>query len=211
MTPAEEIDDLLSELAHLMERLGELFAEPVADPTQGSAQHHKVTGSPEPWHKEAAAAYFDAHAGLRRIEGDLIYVVSGASRPGRPGSDVHTRAASAAIRRLVRGVPDELARIVRDELARWVEAAKQVGDIGEAERWAPIHVPRGQLPPACPHCGTFSLRVAVESRRVMCWLTRCVDDAGRRPQGHLERSRYNLDTAVIRWVDGSQTYYREAT
>lgn len=51
--PAAEVALLVAEPAKLLERLATLPAEPVADPTTGTMSHHKVAGSPAPWHAEA--------------------------------------------------------------------------------------------------------------------------------------------------------------
>nr|BFE85810.1 hypothetical protein GCM10020093_084110 [Planobispora longispora] len=178
MTPAETVADLAAELGQLLPELVALLPEPVADATTGSSQHHKVTGSPAPWHAEAAGVLFTIHAGVRDLEQDLIYVVSGQLRDRRGGSDGNTLAALAAITRLVHGAPETRTRQVQATLSGWIHAACQVRDIGRAERWIPIHVPAGELPPACPYCSTYSIRLAQESGRVRCANGRCRDIEG---------------------------------
>lgn len=82
--------------------------------------------------------------------GDLV-----TQETDRGGSDTNTRAALEAIAHLVHGVPDDVARA----LDGWVRQAWQVRDIGEEDRGEPLRALRGQLPPACPYCKTFSLRL----------------------------------------------------
>ncbi|TDD55828.1 hypothetical protein E1286_03540 [Nonomuraea terrae] len=105
------------------------------------------------------------HSGVRELEADLRYHVTGHTGAGRGGSDANTTAALDSIVRLVHGVDDDTARDARGPLGRWIEQTRQVRDIGESEKWIPIHVPRGQLPPECLYRGTYSLRVAQESGR----------------------------------------------
>lgn len=210
MTPAEEIPMLVAELKALLPRLAELLPEQVADPTRGTLSHHRVTGSPAPWHPEAGPVLMTIHAGAREVETLLRYHLTGRLGEDRGGSDGNTEAALEAIVRLVYGVPDDLARFVRRELDRWIEQARQIRDIGESERWIPIHVPKGQLPPACPYCRTYSLRVAQESGRVRCANPRCEDGSGQRPAGRIDRNRLD-GSAMLVWADGRTIYYGEAS
>lgn len=208
MTPAEEIPALVAELKPLLDQLEQLLPEPIADATKGSMQHHKVTGSPAPWHAEAGPLLMTIHAGVRELEVDLKWHVSRRLAETRGGSDANTTAALDSIVRLVHGVDDHTARGVRHQLDRWIEQARQVRDIGESERWIPIHVPKGQLPPSCLYCKTFSLRVAQESGRVACVNPRCEDENGQRPRAHIEKNRLD-GSAVLVWLDGRTTYYYE--
>ncbi|RBQ21574.1 hypothetical protein DP939_02360 [Spongiactinospora rosea] len=212
MTPAEEVPALVAELRPLLDQLAELLPEQVADAARGSAQHHKVTGSPAPWHPEAGPVLLTIHAGVRELEQDLRYHVAGHTGAARGGSDANTAAALDSIERLVHGVPDDVARDAARRLGRWVERARQVRDVGESERWIPIHVPKGQIPPACPYCRTYSLRVAQESGRVRCANPRCTDERGERPSGRIDKNQINGDAMLI-WQDGRTIYYspREAS
>ncbi|MEU4578962.1 hypothetical protein [Nonomuraea sp. NPDC023979] len=208
MTPAEEIPTLVDEIKALLPRLTELLPDPVADATRGSTQHHKVTGSPAPWHPEAGPMLLTIHAGVRELEDDLRYHVTGHTGAGRGGSDGNTAAALDSIVRLAHGVDDDMAREAGRRMNRWIEQARQIRDIGESEKWIPIHVPRGQLPPVCLYCKTFSLRVAQESGRVACVNPRCKDENGDRPRGRIERNRVD-GTPMLVWADGRTSYYYE--
>jgi hypothetical protein len=232
VTPADEIPLLVAELKPLIHQLGDLLAEPVADATKGSTQHHKVTGSPAPWHPEAGPVLMTIHAGVRDLEADLRYQVVGRSRlrvqhqtverrggqlvrhaiaaeADRGGSDANTTAALDSIVKLVHGLPEDVARDARHKLEWWIEQARQIRDIGESEKWIPIHVPRGHLPPACPYCKTFSLRIAQESGRVACVNGKCVDSNGDRPRGRIDKNQINGDAMLV-WADGRAIYYQGA-
>ncbi|GAA0389533.1 hypothetical protein GCM10009530_45810 [Microbispora corallina] len=134
-------------------------------------------------------------------------VVKGDAQRG--GSDANTAAALDSVVRLAHGVPDDVARRARAELDRWVRQAREVRDIGESEKWIPIHVPKGALPPACPYCKTFSLRIAQDSGRVRCSNPRCEDETGERPRGRIAKNRLD-GSAMLVWADGRTIYYGEA-
>lgn len=58
MTSAEEIPGLVAELKPLLIQLRQILAEPVADATKGSTQHHKVTGRRRPGTLRARADWW---------------------------------------------------------------------------------------------------------------------------------------------------------
>ncbi|MEV8636542.1 hypothetical protein AB0395_33330 [Streptosporangium sp. NPDC051023] len=206
--PAAEVTLLVAELAELLERLEELLAEPVADPTSGTMSHHKVTGSPAPWHAEAGPILMDIHEGVRRLEASLRREVAGHLGERRGGSDANTAAALASIARLVHGVPEEAARRTVRILSGWIRRAEEVRDIGEAERWEPLRAPAGELPPACPYCKTYSLRVGRREGRVRCANRKCVDGDGRPPVATIDKNRVNGDAMLV-WADGRTIHYED--
>lgn len=73
----------------------------------------------------------------------------------------------------------------------WIRRAGEGRDIGEAERWEPLRVPAGQLPPACPYCKTYSLRVGRREGRVRCANRWCVDGDGKPPVATIDKNRLN--------------------
>ncbi|MBB2914881.1 hypothetical protein FHS43_006193 [Streptosporangium becharense] len=206
MTLAEEISALVTELGPLLDQLRVLLPEQVADAARGSMQHHKVTGSPAPWHAEAGPILMDIHEGARRLEASLRREVAGQLGERRGGSDANTVAALASIARLVHAVPEDGARRTARILSGWIRRAEEVRDIGEAERWEPLRAPAGQLPPACPYCRTFSLRVGRREGRVRCANRRCVDGDGRPPAAVIDKNRLNGDAMLV-WADGRVIYY----
>lgn len=206
MTPAEEIPQLVAELKVLLPRLEELLSEPVADPTKGTMSRHRVSGSPAPWHPEAGPVLLEIHAGVRELEQDLKWHITRRLVEQRGGSDANTLEALDSIVRLVHGVDSDTARGVRHRLDRWIERARQIRDIGESEKWIPIHVPKGQLPPTCPYCKTYSIRLAQESGRVACVNPKCLDENDERPRGRIDKNRLD-GNAMLSWADGRTTYY----
>lgn len=208
--PAAEVTLLVAELAELLVRLEALLAEPVADPTTGTMSHHKVSGSPAPWHAEAGPLLMDIHEGARRLEASLRREVAGHLGERRGGSDGNTAAALDAIGRLAHGVPEESARRTARILSGWIRRAEEVRDIGEAERWEPLRAPAGELPPACPYCRTFSLRVGRREGRVRCANRKCVDGDGRAPVATIDKNRLD-GSAMLVWADGRTIYHWEAS
>jgi hypothetical protein len=184
-------------------------------------------GTPEsraPWNTPAANAVLDAHAGVRHLENGLRLAVTG-SVTVRGGSDGNTREAIAAVVSLAEaaGVHDEdcyrgscdQCRIVR-LLRRWNGPLLRLAAIDVALRWQAIRPgPRAACPdcfsarpcadharpPACPYCGTYSLRVAPDRYLVACFNEMCEDDEGQIPVARLELSRLNADTLLV-WGDG---------
>ena len=192
----------------LLEALYDLLPEPVADPTVGTMSHHKAAGSPAPWHAEAGPVLYTISEEARRLEASLRLEVTGHPGPRRGGSDANTVAALNAISQLVHAVPDGHARQAARIVDRWIRSARQVGDVGLEERPVPVPAPPGQLPPKCPYCGTFGLRVVRRGTDIWCINRECKDRDGRRPRGHLDRSDVTGD-GMITWADGRTTYRRD--
>ncbi|MGV9386562.1 hypothetical protein ACWDRB_62930 [Nonomuraea sp. NPDC003707] len=104
------------------------------------------------------------------------------------------------------GVPDDLTRDVRRDLCRWIEQAWQIRDISDSEKRIPIHLPKGQLPPAWPYCKTYSIRLAQESGRMACSNPKCEDENGKRPRGRIEKNQLD-GTPTLVWANGRAQYY----
>ena len=69
-------------------------------------------------------------------------------------------------------------------------------------RWERIRRGPDGLPPACPFCRTFSLRVAVASGAVICVYPGCMDSRGDRPSARMEIGRVSGEPQVV-WSDGT--------
>ncbi|MER6515060.1 hypothetical protein ABT158_50230 [Nonomuraea sp. NPDC001636] len=211
--PAAEVQLLADELRALLPRLQKLLTEPIGDPTKGTMSHHKISGSPAPWHPEAGPLLMDVHAGVRDLEVDLTYAVAQRMPEGRwlehrGDSDENTLEALAAVVRLAFGAPGDRVRQAARAMSGWIERGRQIRDIGESEKWIPIRVSKG-LPPACVYCNTFSLRVAQQSGRVRCVNPKCADENGDRPSAHIEKNKVD-GSATLVWADGRATYYYES-
>ncbi|GAA1015849.1 hypothetical protein Aple_010530 [Acrocarpospora pleiomorpha] len=208
MTHAADIAALVEEVKELLQQLLALLPEQTGDASQGTTTHHKVSGSPAPWHPEAGMVLLTIHEEARRLEASLRGLVVGHPGRRRGGSDANTVEALNAIANLVHGVPPAAANRAARIIERWLRAGRQIGDIGEEEPWVPIPVPYGALPPLCPYCQTFSLRMLVLARQVRCVNRACRDRDGRPPEGRLENSRLNGDPQIS-WADGRVTYRRD--
>lgn len=160
-------------------------------------------GSQAPGNVAAMMLALDVHQFVRRLEASLRQAVTGKPGPARGGSDANTRAALKAIISLGEAVTDEDAGKAARLLERFVTAIGQLPAIDEVPRWERIRPGPGGLPPRCPNCSTFSLRVALNSGAVMCVFPGCADlDGNMPPVGRLELSRINGDP-VLAWKDGT--------
>ncbi|GAB1823555.1 hypothetical protein [Herbidospora sp. RD11066] len=208
MADQTDIGALVAELQDLLQEVQALLPEQVGDVSRGTTSHHKVSGSPAPWHPEAGMVLMVIHEEARRLEAALRMEVAGHPGRRRGGSDANTAAALTAIAQLVHGVPREAAVQARRIIERWIRAARQIRDIGLEEPWVPIPVPQGAVPPSCPYCQTFSLRMRGTERRIRCINPRCWDLEDRHPEGRLVKSGLNGDS-TIQWRDGRVTYRRD--
>lgn len=194
-----------------------LIAE--ADTDAGLRRARQMDSRP-PWNSQVANAYFDAHQLVRRLEASLRLAVAGHTGPTRGGSDANTTEAIRAISRMAtaasvihtgvpvsRAEPDgrkltaaELAAHILDRVTRVIG---QLPAVDEFPKWERIRAGPDGLPPRCPNCETFSLRVAVQSGIVCCFLPGCTDlDGNHPPQARLDMSKLNGEP-VLAWTDGT--------
>lgn len=190
----------------------DVTGRPIGVPTGG--------GSRPPWNSAAADAHFDLRETIFRLEVSLLNQVEGEKpRQRRGGSD---RAADAARRSLGRlaeriesGDADRVARI----LWRKMGPTERLPAVDTATRWIPIRAcgcreECPHRPPACPYCGTMSLRCAEGGFTVMCfgWIHEvdgegrvrtvpCRDSDGNRPFGALTISELTAEP-ILAFRDG---------
>lgn len=201
MSAATDVSVMIIELMPLLDQLAALVGEVVTDPSTAAA-HHAVIGSPAPWHPEAGMLLLTIHEEARRLEASLREQVAGHLGSRRGGSPGNTAAALGAIARLVYGVPEEDARAVGRVVARWLRSIRQIRDIDLEDRWGPWPVEPGQLPPKCPYCHTYSLRVTPRIGLVACINQRCVDNDGNQPLGQIDPSTTLNSKPMVAWNDG---------
>jgi hypothetical protein len=171
-----------------------LTALPDTDGTTG----HGKPGSRPPWNAAAAHAAMDAHAGIREIEADMFYAVTGRPRRARGGSDGNTLAAIRGTVSLSASVPQNAAQDAARVIAGWVTVIQQLPAIDEAERFIKV---RAQ----CPYCELPMLRLGERSGRVACLrYGSCFDSRGEHPTGFVSRSVSG--EAFIAWADGYNQY-----
>lgn len=201
--------DHLVRAGGILDQLEALLPEQVTDPQAGGARP-KVTGSPAPWHTEAAAALLDITEGARRLEASLRRDVGGNLGARRGNSDPNTRAALRSIVRLAEALAGDQVKTAARIVAQWVTAARQLRDIDQADRWEPLPRLPGTLPPPCDYCTTYSLRWNRRSGEVRCVLPDCRDGDGHRPVARMEVGRFTGLAALV-WRDGrSITYAHQA-
>lgn len=206
---AVDVDHLVR-AGGLLDRLEDLLPEQVTDPaTVGT--HQEVTGSPAPWHAEAAAVLLTVHEGARRLEASLRRDVSGRLGERRGASTENTRSALRSIVRLAEALDDDQVKDAARIVGRWVTAARQLRDVDQAEKWEPLPRRPGQLPPPCDYCRTYSLRWNRRSGEVRCVNGECRDGDDMRPVARMEIGRFSGVAALV-WRDGrTATYAHEDT
>lgn len=167
---------------------------------QPSARPAGRPGTRIPGNAAVLHAIMDAHAGVRELEAELRLTVAGTALE-RGGSDANTAAALEAIPAMELAADSPRVREGVRRLSRWALAIQQLPAVDTAPRWIPIRAGPDGLPPRCPWCQTFSLRLSVESGEIRCVFPGCTDDDGRRPQARLEVSRVD-DRPILAWKSG---------
>jgi len=192
---------LSDELAAACEELGSwlaiaetLIGEPDIIPSTRSSG--KPSSHP-PWNAAVAYAITDAHAGIREIEREFRIEVTGRHR-WRGGSDANTTTAMEAITAMSSAVPRALAQRAARSLIHWANQIRMLPAVDDKERWEKIRAGPDGLPPRCPYCKTFSLRVSMTRGLVACWMTGCEDGDGRQPQARMDINRID-GTPVLAW------------
>jgi len=177
-----------------------------------------VSAARTPGNTAALNALFDAHEMVRRLEAALRLAVAGHTGRARGGSDRNTTAALKAIQNLGAALPREIrdakGKLVWpcQELAARVvgHAASVIGQlpaVDEVPKWSKIRPGPGGLPPRCPNCQTYSLRVSLSAGVVICVFpgqdgNGCKDMDGRTPpQARMDISKID-GRAILVWRDG---------
>jgi hypothetical protein len=203
-TPADLVREACGLLAGYMGTLERLVAEPATRGGTGSTGYVsvRVAETPEPWNAPAGRALMDAHEGARRLEAVLRYALHGHPGQRRGGSTGNTLAALDAIPRLAAGLDTDAEALAARIVERWVNEARSVPAIDEAQRWRYVQGRR------CPYCKCGSLKVALDARnqpagRVECHShpsVGCRDGNGRRPAATMGTS--GRGEPELRWDDG---------
>lgn len=190
--------------------IGWLVVDQDIEPSVGRSG---VPAARTPGNTAALNAQLDAHEMIRRLEAALRLAVAGHAGRARGGSDGNTIAALKSIQNLGAALPQEVrdgkGRLVwpcQELAARVVERATsvigQLPAVDEVPKWTKIRPGPGGMPPRCPNCGTFSLRVALASGVVVCVYPDCTDlDGHKPPQARMDISKID-GSAVLVWRDG---------
>jgi len=176
-----------------------LVVDQDAEPGTG---RRSVPATRTPGNTQALNAEMDAHELVRRLEASLRLVVTGHTGRMRGGSDSSTRAAIAAIEKLGEAVSPAARQLAARLLDRATTAIGQLPAVDEIPRWEKIRPGPGGLPPTCPNCRTYSLRVSLSAGVVVCVFPGCADMDGRKPpQARMDLSKID-GRPVLVWRDG---------
>lgn len=185
-----------------------LLPEPQGRPRLGTIGRHAPESS-EPWQGEAAAVYWNIHFGARNLEDACRYAVGLKPRnPRRGGSAENTDEALMIIGNYGATLPADFLREVRRKVEGWSTAIDRLSDIDLADVWVPVPRTKGALPPACPYCTLFTLRMTVRREIVRCFNPVCRDSDNRPPMARMERGRLTGDGMLV-FNDSTVVHYRE--
>jgi hypothetical protein len=194
------VTDDVAALAGLLERLEEELPEKKKNPYGG---HGSGKGGHPPltsWNSQVAMLLLDVHAGVRDLETDLKYQVTGRVR-SRGGSDRNTAKCLANLPALCAGCDHAAVSLACKKLESWIWRARMV--LGDAEPFSRLPRLPGQGDPRCPFCRTAgSLRVRHATGSVICLKPTCKDSEGNRPQGRVEVGSFSAEPLVA-WTDGT--------
>jgi len=194
---SEALADAASALETALGQLEREIAEP-RSPVPGMP--HGSSGSRPPWNSPVACALTTIHAGVRELETDLRYRLSGACRDGRGGSDANTLLAVRAVLSMCHGADYKAQSGVIRKFTSWEWQARIA--LGEAEQ--PQRLPRkpGQPEPACPYCLFTTLRMRPLKGEIRCVYPQCRDRDGNPPVAHIEYGRYACEWQLV-WNDST--------
>jgi hypothetical protein len=195
----------VAEILTGLTQVAALLPEPQGRPRTGTIGRHAPEGS-EPWQGAAAAVYWGIHFGVRRLE-DTLRAALGLAPTNRGGSTANTDHALTAIVNACPTIDPKLLRDVRQQVERWANAITQLPDIDLADMWVPVPRQPGALPPACPYCENFTLRMTVRRELVRCFNPACRDHDGRSPVARMERGRLTGDGMLV-FGDQTVIHYR---
>jgi hypothetical protein len=195
--------DAADALARGMTAATNLLARPDTDGTM-AAIGGQTPHSTEPWNAAAGAALMTAHQAVRDLENELL-IRDGLQARYRGGSTANTlRALEQVVIRAGNGHPADAAMVTR-RLFGLAAPAERLPAVDERASWLPIRGgDDGRDSPACPLCGTWSLRLAEQSMALACFYQGppCRDGSGGglRILGRLAWSAVTADPVLI-WED----------
>lgn len=185
-----------------------LLPEPQGRPRNGTIGRHAPESS-EPWQGEAAAVYWSIHFGARNVEDECRYAIGLKPRnPRRGGSADNTDEALKQIADYGPALPADFLAEVRRRAERWSTSIDQLSAIDLADLWEPVPRRPGALPPACPYCELFTLRMTVRREIVRCFNPACRDDNDQPPVARMERGRLTGNGMLV-FNDSTVVHYRE--
>lgn len=154
-------------------------------------------GSRPPWNPQPAMVLLDIHYGVRELEANLRYSVSGVLRQ-RGGSTGNTLTALTVIVPLAAGADYVNQQGALRKVTGWTWRARVA--LGEAEPLQPVPVQEGEPPARCPFCKYATLRMRPMARLVVCVNPGCADTAGNRPVARVEIGA-GFGEPLLVWAD----------
>lgn len=158
-----------------------------------------------PWNQAVASALFDAHAMIRDIaaemrdeidrksaQRDRLLARRWSQRAGNTGAVLAIIVASE------NAVDRPMQRRAQRELGKMALRIRQLPAVDEALRWERLRTAPDEMPPACPYCECYSLKVAIVAGLVACMNPACTDDDDERPTARLDISRLD-GSAILVW------------
>lgn len=193
------VTDNVDALTGLLARLEEEIPEKRRNPHGGNGSGKGGLPPLTSWNTQAAMLVLDIHAGVRELETDLRYAITGVVRT-RGGSDNNTARSLHNLIGLCAGSDYSAVQIACKKMESWIWRARLI--LGDAEPFSRLPRLPGQPEPACPFCRTAgSLRVRHATGMVICLRPTCKDTEGNRPQGHIEVGSYSGEPLVA-WASG---------
>lgn len=184
-----------------------LLPEPQGRAKTGTIGRHPPESS-EPWQGTAAAVYWNIHFGARNLEDECRAAIGlEPHTPRRGGSSANTDEALRAIAACTTSLDPPMLAAVRRRVESWSTSIYQLPDIDLADLWTPVPRQPGALPPACPYCGLFTLRMTVRREIVRCFNPPCRDADDRPPTARMERGRLTGDGMLV-FNDSTVVHYR---
>jgi hypothetical protein len=174
---------------------------------QPSARHILNKDSKPPWNAAVGNCLLDTHELIRRLEASLRLAVTGHPGQARGGSAANTVAALRAIPKLAEAVSEHDRKQATRLLSKAAVYIGQLVSVDTAPKWEKIRAGPGGLPPRCPRCLTYSLRVSILSGIVICVnpgtdAQGCRDLDGNPMRGRLDLNRLD-GSPVLAWRDGT--------
>jgi hypothetical protein len=203
----DRLDYALGDVAKLLPVLSSLLPETGGSGPQTGVVDRHPPGSSEPWQADAAAAYWTIHAGIRDIANGMR-TERGMARLVWRGHDDATAQVLRQIRNYAPVVEPGTVTAAATRIEGWLASARQIPDIDEVERWVPVPRVAGAKPPACPYCGTFSLRMARRQGVVRCFYPGCADKDGRPTRASMEPGAATGEGILV-FGDSTTMHFRE--
>ena len=146
----------------------------------GPMSQHKIVASSPPWHAQAAGLVLELHTSIRRVESDLVHVVSGRTATPRGGTDANTWFALRSVGRLCYAADDNTTARIFGYLDTWINRAYAIFDDRQSLHRLPRHP--GESEYRCPYCTYQTMRWHPLTGVIVCVNPGCRDDEGRRPR-----------------------------